>query len=548
MSPRAWLSVLVVIVLLSSSVGAYLILRDDDPPNDPDIDDEPPYVEPTGEVPFRGAGAFLPVDYAYFFTYELNEYTCYYTDDFFRWPSSMFDRSLLSATFCLATSTFGSPWYMPTPYHLAESFLTDIGFENVEANEDYKIQPQTHTIGAIAGMKRITCETENDTTLIALSLRGDGYGNEWASNFTVGYGTDSEDHHKGFFDSQTKVRDFLQSYIEEYDITGDVKLWITGYSRGAAVANVIAGRLDTAIANGEKPLGDDIDLTKHGLYCYTFATPTTIQHDDDSTIDPRSADYNNIKSVIMYGDVIPKLIFEGLGFERYGIDVTMSDPASENYEEDKVRAMGYYNEFSYQLDTDTYFLDGFTPYRIDLNALLTGGDLISLDPHAPYTDIDQALDVGFNEMSEIMEGRDWYVDNVEGLVIQIYDVICGDDYRYSLDTFINILVRLTMNRGDTHLVNMMMDVLMNKDISDYLIDDIELILTVLERDVAQAADIADGISDLALLFRGILFSGNSAILNALATIGMNMGFMTYGHIAHTYQSWIWVYDPIHDSE
>ena len=34
----------------------------------------------------------------------------------------------------------------------------------------------------------------------------------------------------------------------------------------------------------------------------------------------------------------------------------------------------------------------------------------------------------------------------------------------------------------------------------------------------------------------------------MATIGMNMGFMTYGHIAHTYQSWIWVYDPIHDSE
>jgi hypothetical protein len=336
--------------------------------------------------------------------------------------------------------------------------------------------------------------------------------------------------------------------IEEYDITGDVKLWITGYSRGAAVANVIAGRLDTAIANGEKPLGDDIDLTKHGLYCYTFATPTTIQHDDESPIDPRSADYNNIKSVIMYGDVIPKMFFEGLGFERYGIDVTMSDPASENYEEDKVRAMGYYNEFSYQLDTDTYFLDGFTPYRIDLNALLTGGDLISLDPHAPYTDIDQALDVEFNEMSEIMEGRDWYVDNVEGLMTQIYDVICGDDYSYSLDTFINILVRLTMNRGDTHLVNMMMDVLMNKDISDYLIDDIELILTVLERDVAQAADIADGISDLVLLFRGILFSGNSAILNALATIGMNMGFMTYGHIAHTYQSWIWVYDPIHDGE
>ena len=550
MSSRAWLAAFVVVILLSSSVGAYLILSGDESPDDPPAnDDDPPYVEPTGDVPFRGEGAFLNVEYTYMFTQFFDQHICHYTDDFFRWPSSMYDRSLMSASFCLASSAFGSADFLPYQYYYADAFMTKLGFENIDANEDFKMIAETHTIGAVAGMKKITCNSENDTTLIALSIRGDGYGNEWASNFTIGYGTDSENHHKGFYDSQKKVMDFLLTYIDDNDISGNVKLWISGFSRGAGVANTLAGILDTAIAKGERPLGNDVNLTKHGLYAYTFATPTTICYDPKTDqMDPRSTDYNNIKSIIIYGDIVPMIMFEGLGFERYGKDIVLSDPADENYDARKPKVLDIFNSSHDLTQMSEYFLDDFTPYRIDLGALLNGGEMITYDPNATYTDIKQVLDEAIDGVCQIMEDRSWYVDNVEVLVIDLYEKVCGDDKTYSLDGFVATLVMLIMTQDGTQLLNMMMNILMDKDISQYLVDNIRMILQYHGKDTSVAQAIADDLSDLLLTFKGLFFNGDPAFLNIIVTIGMNIGFVTYAHNAPIYKAWIMVSDPMYQDD
>lgn len=49
----------------------------------------------------------------------------------------------------------------------------------------------------------------------------------------------------------------MKSYIRENKISGDIKIWLTGYSRAAATANLVAGALD----DGEK-LGDGVVLKR----------------------------------------------------------------------------------------------------------------------------------------------------------------------------------------------------------------------------------------------------------------------------------------------
>ena len=64
--------------------------------------------------------------------------------------------------------------------------------------------------------------------LIACAIRGLGYETEWAGNFTMG----EKDEHQGFQDAAHKVISFLQEYSKSNpQISGNVKLWITGFSR-----------------------------------------------------------------------------------------------------------------------------------------------------------------------------------------------------------------------------------------------------------------------------------------------------------------------------
>ena len=79
-------------------------------------------------------------------------------------------------------------------------------------------------------------------TLAAVVLRGGGYGGEWVSNLHTGVGTG----HAGFVIATGEVLAHLRSYLDaaarEADL-GTLKLWVCGYSRGAAAANLLAARI-----------------------------------------------------------------------------------------------------------------------------------------------------------------------------------------------------------------------------------------------------------------------------------------------------------------
>ena len=220
-----------------------------------------------------------------------------YSDAFFLTPSD---------TYChpLAQLSMGTAYaaYRDTGHPEAQDdYLIDLwekaGFEEFDT-ETYRTDPTAYSIAYGFAQKKI-----GDATVISCAICGGNYGAEWASNLTIGNGTEAE----GFADSAHTVEEALDRYLEAHPAEGEMKLWLTGYSRGAAAANIMAA-----------------DCTDSGkfrdVYAYLVATPRT-------TKDPR--DYRNIFNLIGKDDPVPKIPLADWGFYRYGIDMCFFAPDTD---------------------------------------------------------------------------------------------------------------------------------------------------------------------------------------------------------------------------
>ncbi|MCR4951002.1 MAG: hypothetical protein K6A40_06745, partial [Solobacterium sp.] len=101
----------------------------------------------------------------------------------------------------------------------------------------------------------------------------------WKQNFIVN-GENAEGEHKGFGTASDKVIDAVAA------LGGD-KVWITGQSRGGAIANLIAAKLK------EKTAAD--------IYAYTFEVPAVT----DSVADPSA--YSYIHNYLCSDDLVTKV-------------------------------------------------------------------------------------------------------------------------------------------------------------------------------------------------------------------------------------------------
>lgn len=212
-----------------------------------------------------------------------------YSEDFFRPPSDEYHMDLARLSMGLALAAFRAEDKPEAQDADLIAFFEEMGFEDIET-ETYRTEPTTDSIGyGIAQLKL------DDMTVVAVGVCGGGYGAEWASNLTVGDDVRSE----GFQDASQKLQAALKDYMDRHPAEGDVKLWIAGYSRAAAVSNITAA-----------------DCTDCGLftdvYAYTFATPRT-------TREP--GDYRNIFNILQKNDVVPKVPLADWGYKRYGKDL-----------------------------------------------------------------------------------------------------------------------------------------------------------------------------------------------------------------------------------
>ncbi len=359
--------------------------------------------------------------------------TCYYTNDYFSESAYIYNQSLATMSLSLAFSAFGSIDGEEGDYTQkssnARELLEKIGVpsENIEVNSWFNVKPTEDSAAVVAGNMPIKVNNE-EYTLVAIAVRGAGYEKEWASNFTIG----TVGQHQGFSEGKEIVLDFLKEYFKNQDISGNVKLWITGYSRGAAIANLVSGAID----DGEV-LDDDITYTLDDVYAYTFETPAGAL-----TVDVEGVSkYENIFNIINPNDPVPFVAPVDMGFGRYGVDIytptAESDP--ESYESYKARMLEFYFDFE---GVTTYTVDDFQMKKLGLKNWLPGGQPIEYIVDDTENDYSQNVFLS-NYVSilakEFIVDRETYLSYYENEIREICSVMfgcSGEQQKIFLDAFI----------------------------------------------------------------------------------------------------------------
>ena len=243
----------------------------------------------------------------------------YYTDDYFKQSSYITQRQGLSYNSSLATMSLNlelSAWGSPTQANYlfksnnVKDLLNKLDFKEFEANDDFKFKPTNDSIGAVLANKKLKVDQE-DYTLLALAIRGGGYESEWASNVTLG----TSGQHQGFDKASQDVLTFLDSYVIKHKIQGKIKLWLTGYSRAAATANLVAGSLN----NGRKM--PQVTLSPADMYAFCFEPPAGTL----DTFDAKKDKHHNVVNIVNLNDIVTKVApnAENFEFVRYGEDTTL---------------------------------------------------------------------------------------------------------------------------------------------------------------------------------------------------------------------------------
>lgn len=270
--------------------------------------------------------------------------TFYYTDDYFApsaineaatsetmlW-SDLEDPSLAACSFDFAIASYtsaegdviraSSQTWNNTDYSgkdkNVKQFLGDCGFTNIEPH-GLTEKPTNDSVGYTLGSKTITvwnADTQkNETyTLIAVGVRGAGYGAEWASNITIGdpstNALPANGRHYGFDHSAQIVCQGIRDYLSNHNITGNVKYWVTGFSRAAAVANLVAGYLTDG--------GSTYKTQQKDVFGYTWECPQAASTNENAL------NYKNIHNIINPMDTVPKVSPDAFEHQRLGVDYQM---------------------------------------------------------------------------------------------------------------------------------------------------------------------------------------------------------------------------------
>lgn len=295
-----------------------------------------------------------------------------YSDEYFSKSGFVYRQDLAEASLALALSAFSSKDAQTRDDEDRNfvSMMQQCGFENIASNEWFGKKPEMNSIGVCAASKSVR-DNGVDYTLIALGIRGNFYRREWGGNAVVGESGD----HEGFTLASEQTLSYLKQYISDNNITGPIKLWMAGYSRSAAVANLSAAQLDRGYDLG------NVSLMRHDLYCYCFEPPKGTTSDSaDALI------FGNIHNIVNENDVVTYVVFDKWGFSRYGVDHTYPTCGDTDYEELKAAMVEEFdtipnNGGSYSIDDFKYIgISGSAPgirmtqkqyYKLLTDAMIT---------------------------------------------------------------------------------------------------------------------------------------------------------------------------------
>lgn len=286
----------------------------------------------------------------------------------------------------------------------------ELGFDDCELY-DYESGTSPFECGYALAFK----QTESGETICLVTVRGTqllDYNKDWIGNFVTRNvpGVDGGKH-PGFSQPANRIYDNIQNYIDSNNITGDVKYYVTGHSRGAAVGNLLSVKLM------------ENDVASSDVYNYNYATP-------DVAAKVSFPKYDNIFNVCNREDAVPHVpgIAEdviipdipGTSWGKYGQThwFTKDAPNTGNFAEDKIA--------DHSMDLYLEFLDEQTPPS---EWKKTFGDSVH---DAGYTasgwlgkfrcPVDVIItDKNGNKIASVIDGETNYYDSKLGNVIILTD-------------------------------------------------------------------------------------------------------------------------------
>ncbi len=285
-----------------------------------------------------------------------------YSDSYFDQPATKYNQSLATMSLCLAFSTYSSKDEVKNKDKNTKKMLEECGYGKYYEQYHFNEKPKRDSIGCAIASKEY-----NGSTIIAVAVRSGGYTTEWASNLNIG----KKDDHEGFDQSAELVRSYILQYINLHKINSNVKIWIAGYSRGAAVATQTAAKLQNGVTYVENGVYVTKKFDKNSVYAYGFATPAGAIKDNK----PNSSKYNNIFNIIDYNDPVPLVAPEQWNFTRYG--QTRVLPFRESTDSKKYNI--YIKQIKKEMGND-WKVDDFKNYLF--NYILYGGNLSFLSLYA----------------------------------------------------------------------------------------------------------------------------------------------------------------------
>ncbi|MDR1735046.1 MAG: hypothetical protein LBR73_09245 [Oscillospiraceae bacterium] len=222
-----------------------------------------------------------------------------YSDAYFDQSGYVYSHALARISLRVAAAAFSAGDGLAPQANLAAAFAL-LGFaEERFINFDAPLTDESDKVAYGIAQKSLAA----DTTLLLLAVRGGGYGGEWVSNGNVG---DAEAH-AGFLEASKEVIAAVRGVIESLAAAGQtVKVWLTGFSRGAAVLDLTAAALDRYAESSA-------NLQAENLYAYLFATPQVTRD-----ADCKAARYDNIFHIINSVDVVMAVPFRKWGYNRHG--------------------------------------------------------------------------------------------------------------------------------------------------------------------------------------------------------------------------------------
>lgn len=240
-----------------------------------------------------------------------------------------------------------------------------------EGNYEEETGAFPHTCAYTLGQGKVTVGGKpRDAFLIA--VRGTT-GDEWYSNFDF-----SDDPASPYATNFLRAAEDILSHTAPFiEKEREPLILLTGYSRGAACANLLALLFNRRYSEKQ-------------VIAYTYATPATLL----STAPGANA--YNIFNHINTADVVPKLPLAAWGYRRAGRDIFL--PADENLSEETDRAMAMlltlapnqtaYYRTRYSLSGKGEDPNGMTTYEICLllGKAMAGGGAMKIGAALPAVD------------------------------------------------------------------------------------------------------------------------------------------------------------------